>query len=192
MADNYRENMQIQRRLINELRALDTRLAVRLADDAPQYALEIREGVERDRTAVRYDYDRVTADIHAYERTLDGEEFVLHGAMSRPVLRRTDRILLPEDPAAPQIPVWPDPGWDTAAAPAAPAAPAAQIPVVVPADWLVHALPPTPPPTAPATPSAPVRRRSPRRGGKTKRKGKKRKSTKKRKGKSAKKTKKRK
>jgi len=211
MANNYRNDLQTQRMRIDQLRALDTRLG-RLADNAPE-----REGVERDRTDALYAYDRVTADIHAYERaTMDDEamdidEFVLHERaravdvpISRPVLRRTDRILLPEDdwhghafphpiPAGPD-PAWPDPAWHTA--PAAPALPPLiALPQAPVAEIIDLTTPPaTPPPRSPiTTPPAPVRpSRSPRRGGKTKRKGKKRKSTKKRKGKSAKKTKKRK
>ena len=215
MANNYRNDLQTQRMRIDQLRALDTRLG-RLADNAPE-----REGVERDRTDALYAYDRVTADIHAYERaTMDDEamdidEFVLHERaravdvpISRPVLRRTDRILLPEDdwhghafphpiPAGPD-PAWPDPAWHTAPAlpPAAPALPPLiALPQAPVAEIIDLTTPPaTPPPRSPiTTPPAPVRpSRSPRRGGKTKRKGKKRKSTKKRKGKSAKKTKKRK
>jgi hypothetical protein len=68
MADNYRENVRIHMGLINQLISLNVRLG-RLADDAPE-----REGVERERQRVISAYDEITADIHAYRRTLNDEQ----------------------------------------------------------------------------------------------------------------------
>jgi len=64
----HRENVRIQMGLINQLRSLDVRVG-RLADDAPE-----REGVERQRQRVISAYDEITADIHAYRRTLNDEQ----------------------------------------------------------------------------------------------------------------------